>query len=760
MMRSGPLSVSALMKICWSGVLALLLLASAPAQRLEFPDLPELRDPPATGTDPDSGAPAKDFDLEADDWEFDRETSVMTAEGAVKFKSKGVDMTCDVMTYDTLTDDIYAAGNVRIEYDGNVYNVPEIRYNLETKEGLIQRAEDPLRYFFPPTWSVLSDSTKVLDQNTIQLDKVTITTCDPDNEPNFFARAETAMVYDRELIIAKKVTWFLEDVPVFYLPRYTFDLKRQHTNYDVLPGYDSRDGFFILNAYTIYLNENLRTVSHLDYRSKRGIGIGQDFIWYDKPETNLPPEDVDLAVLPASPLDAGIEEMIDPQQKWSGQLTGYMTWDDEPYTSQDQEDRQRAQGIDIDEERHRARLSHYQALSDYDSLFVEMNYWSDQEITRDFFEREYRIMPVPENRVSLVHYDRNYSLSLEANKQLNDDLFGNVDRLPEATFTVFETPVLESPFFYESFNSAGMLERIFSKTERLAGFENYDTSRVHTQHRVSYPKKYLDFLNIIPRVGYYGTFYGDTFEQETRTETSTSTNGVVTTNTIDVISNQGGDVRNMLELGLGTSFKAFKVLHENESGFKKGLRHVIEPYADYTFIPEPDLRPANIYQFDFLDTFDRRNDIVFGLRNKLQTKELTPGVRGLDGRPIYTVTDIVDLNVFAVYQLDPEDDNAEELSDIFFDGEVRFTPWMQLDVRGQYDQEEGELAQINSQLQLRAPDYSYIAFDHVYRPDQYNIIQTAYGLFPLEKIFHCWLHPLRTRRRGSRRAGPHADHEK
>ena len=62
------------------------------------------------------------------------------------------------------------------------------------------------------------------------------------------------------------------------------------------------------------------------------------------------------------------------------------------------------------------------------------------------------------------------------------------------------------------------------------------------------------------------------------------------------VNEEGGELRNLVEFGVEFSFKAFKELHDYErNDFDKGLRHVVEPLIDYTFIPEPNLEPENIF---------------------------------------------------------------------------------------------------------------------------------------------------------------------
>jgi hypothetical protein len=66
----------------------------------------------------------------------------------------------------------------------------------------------------------------------------------------------------------------------------------------------------------------------------------------------------------------------------------------------------------------------------------------------------------------------------------------------------------------------------------------------------------------------------------------------------------------VFEFGAELSFKAFSTWQDNQ-GFI--WRHVVEPYTDITLIPEPNLLPEQIYQFDEVDEIEESNTVRFGV---------------------------------------------------------------------------------------------------------------------------------------------------
>ena len=737
-----------------------------------------------------------DLMIRAEQQEFQSDRNVVIFSDSVRIEHNGAVITADQVALDRTTMDAFATGNVKVtQPDGRSWTFDELTWNLERgaqapapqavpnvpnsqvspdnsqlppgytptpvpdTQAMGSASQSPRdtrgnptnpnwrgagvgatpnpELFYPPFYITATEG-RAIDRGHVVLKNAIVTTCPYDRYsgkmPEFYMSAEELDVYDGEIVVATRARFYFNDVKVLGRPKYTLDLKREATNFDLLPGYSSRDGATLKMAYTWFPAEAFSTTTHVDFRSERGFGVGQDLEWADR--VGKAEQDAALAAAPRGRYDPNY---LEPRPEWRGRLSGYFALDDKPYRSSTQETRERAEGLDIDEERYRLRLSHYHTLTDKDSLFVEGNYWSDEEITRDFFSREYRVLPVPENRVSLVHNERNYSLGLELNNQFNTDDFSNINRLPEVTFSSFQLPLGESGLYYDTFNSAGIYEAVFDDRLTAAGFQEFESERAHTAHTLSYPMKYNSWLNLIPRASYFGTWYGDTLGSTETTSDIVTTTDVdgqitgVTTNFTDNIVGGGSDVRNILQFDLETSFKGFKVLTDDYINLdSKGLRHVFEPYATYTYSSEPDLRPSSIFQFDLIDQLDERHDVVFGLRNKLQTKRIRPGTTNPDGSPASFVQDILDVNLSAAYEIDPEstdaDPNPENLSNIFLDTEYRARDWMRIDSRIGYDYQEGEIERAENTVMFTSQEQDFVSVSHVYRPDIYNTMQASYGL--------------------------------
>ena len=645
----------------------------------------------------DTRADGTQVTFNADKMDYSGDLRVVTLRGNVRIQ-RGVEiLQANEITYNQDTKDAAARGSVSYENGVDTWRGEALDYNFDTRTGNFGTTtfgRDPIH--------VTSARSQQLGPDHFRLEDVTITTCDP-NDMEAWMEAGRADIYEKRIVKARNVVFYHQGIPFLYLPSYTLDLDREPTHFDVLPGYSSRNGPYVLTGYTVPFDaeNDLRSVTHLDYRAERGPGIGQDLKWRDLPD-----------------------------QKWNGFATGYFAQDDKPYRSADEETRKRAQFIDKDEERYRLRLQHNQNFDSGDALYLESGYLSDPEVVQDFFDDEFRLFPEQENRLSYSHSEAHYSAGLELSHQFNDDFYDSVNRQPEAFLNFNRTRIPGTDLYYQSQNSASVLERTYGERSRSKGLEDYDTQRIHTSHTLFYPTKNFGWLNLTPRAGYAATYYGDTIEPVTASKvtSSVSTNGVTTftTNTVSDVANLGADMRSLFEIGFETSFKAFRVLHDDPlTNDGVGLRHVVEPYANYTLVPEPDLLPENLYQFDSIDRLDKRNDILFGVRNKLQTRHVHP-----EGNE---VVDLIDFNIYTSYLLDPDEDE-DSLSDVYSDTDIHFSRAFSLRFDNRYNVEEGEFTQFNSRASLRAEDRSFLALDHRYRPDTRNLLQLSYSVVPEAKF--------------------------
>lgn len=645
---------------------------------------------------PSAHAQLGKLDVQADSLNFEQEANTVTASGNVRLRKGTQSLSADVVTYNTVTEQAHARGNVVFTNGDQVWKGDELQYNFITQEGSFPQ----LSFQSHPFQGKAENAVQISPVHT-RMENVTVTTCEDIEDAEFAMTAKNVDLYEESIVVLRHPVFRFHGVPIFYLPKLTLDPEREPTHIDVIPGYNSRDGATLITRYHTFPTPTLRSTSRLDYRVERGIAFGQEFVWFDE------------------------EKRPDITE-----VSAYFALDDRPYKNDEEEEALRNQGIEVEEERYRLNFLHRKSLGERDYLFIQAAYWSDPRIVRDFFEEDYRDEPVPETRLSYSAFGDWWSADIELSRQLNESDFDAFNRLPEATFSVPRLRLGESDFLYESETRAGFLQRTFSDFSQENGNEDYETLRAHTEHMFYLPTRQMGWLNVVPRAGASASFYDETVSEETTvTQTSTvTTNNVILTsletNTVQVASS--AELRLAPEIGVETSFRAFGMVHEGATSLGKGLRHVIEPFANYTFRPEPNVTPDELYQFDSIDRIDETHFIELGVRNKWQTKRMLANGR-------HRVHDLVNLNLVTSYDL--RSDADQNLGDLEADLELRLVDWMSVRMEAEVDVEDALLDEMQTEIELVDPETrNSLTFNQRYRDERDHTLQLSYDLNPKGKI--------------------------
>lgn len=613
--------------------------------------------------------PDEYVDVQADHLSFDSARRLVLARGNVKV-TRGTDwVTADEADVDTTGQVVTARGNIELHYGTAVWRGSEVTYNFKTGEG--DFGDFVLET--PPFTITAKDSRRVSETET-ELEGVMLTTCDVD-DPEYSIRASRASVTSNRVVRARNVRFQLGPVPFFWMPYVKADV-RDFANFEAVPGASSDMGVFLLTAYRYPLDDTWTTKTHFDVRTRRGLAVGEDLGWKD-PQGNA----------------------------YQGELKLYYAQDRHPWRGETQ--RKQREG-NIEEERYRIQLKDRHNLTDRDYVTANVNYLSDAWLLHDFFDDEYQHSVQPENRVSLAHRGNWYAAGVDLNMRLND-FFGNVNRLPEAFFDVNRVQVGRTPFYYEGENTASYLDRVYPDGD---DHEDYDAFRVDTKHMLYWPTKTMGFLSVVPRGGYRGTFYSKTLEREVVTNVvavADEETGAVTgvSNQVQTLYRDGDAAwRNLPELGVEVSFKAFGELLRGATGIEedRDLRHVAEPYANYTWRPEPNVTPDELWKFDSIDELDEANTVTVGMRNYLQTRRGT-GVHNLA---------YVDVN--AVFDLDAEE-GEDQLQSVNVKTELRPWSWLAWNFDGRYTTAAEEIDQFNTQVQIKAEELFTLTGEYRYRLD-------------------------------------------
>jgi lipopolysaccharide assembly outer membrane protein LptD (OstA) len=504
--------------------------------------------------------------------------------------------------------------------------------------------------------------------NRYALKEATFTTC-PLDHPHVCARAREAELIDNETIKARGFTVYAGPVPIFYWPYLAYTIG-DHP-FKVRAGYGSKWGAYLQTWTTLPVTESIDSVTRVDGFTKRGVAVGQGFKW--KNEAHV------------------------------GEFAAYYLKDQSPYEKFDETD---DVGSLIDNDRYRIHLNEIWNFSDPHYINTRWTYLSDPAVMEEFFKKEYRNGAQPESYLSYVYGNSLIGSEAFANRRLND-FYQNLDRY-EYNLDLYRTKLGKLPLYLQSENSVGELDlrtSTLASTNRPALVtRGYDTVRLDSENSLYAPIR-LGWLNVIPRGSYRATYYSKT----------------------DV--DEGEQLRQIFGAGTEFSFQATKTLSEREYWFGRGLRHKIEPYADYGFydarystgraLDEFD-RAERLLREDWGTPIDDSYRLRVGLRNVLQTRR--------KGR----LARFIDLDLFTHYNLSPEP-GEENFDDLYIDARMPLTENQYLDMEGAYDWYAGKINYFTTRYSLDREDY-IASLEHRYILDDYSLWTPRLELFPEQKV--------------------------
>ena len=573
--------------------------------------------------------------------DYDPATGLITGTNGVFVKYGGAVLTADVVSVNKQTADVLADGNVRIESGDQLWVGDHIRYNFKTK----RMASEQFRTGKSPVFAGGTGLTGDVSNRVYSADNSFVTT-DDIADPVYRVRASKIKIIPGKSVEMWNAVLMVGQVPIFYFPYYKRNLGARADNFNFSPGYRSRYGAYVLGTYSWFLGDYADGKIHVDYRARRGVGAGPDLFlhldrWGDASLKYYYLHDA----LPNSSTNTFPMFGSIPQNR----QRYYLGWQATPLTN-----------------------LNVKAL---------VNYQSDPLVLHDFFEGDYSGNPQPNTFVEVNKYWDNWSLDALTTPRVNG-FFNQIERLPDVKLTGFRQQIFNTPVFYDSESSVGWYRSYVANLTNgfyplTNGFYADSATRADTYHQFTVPWTLFNWLNVTPRVGGRLTYYS-------RRATGFSSNSEET-------------YREVFNTGIGTSFKASALWTDAKNSFFEvdGLRHIIEPSANYVFVPNPSTPPAQLPQFDSeipallispltfpaynsIDSIDTMNVIRFGLRNVLQTKR--------DGQ----LDDLVNWNLMLDWRLDPRSGQGD-VNDLYSQLAIRPRSWLTFESQVRYDLDRGNL---------------------------------------------------------------------
>lgn len=241
-------------------------------------------------------------------------------------------------------------------------------------------------------------------------------------------------------------------------------------------------------------------------------------------------------------------------------------------------------------------------LGDATNLDLKLFQVSDPAVYPEFFQGEWMETELPETRVYLRHARDNWITTLSGRFDINGVAYrddrtlapGFLEERPYGTFDLFSQPLFDVadgvPLLVTASTGAGMLRINY---DRLAAMPDVEALRLDQEVELAAPFA-IGVLTLRPFVFGRVTYYDDS---------------------------PSGDAVNRWSVGGGirAGTRLERTWRWLDDGSSSSLRHVINPEIAFLHRSRVTRDPADVFQFDDVDTLDEDVTVRVGVLNRIQT---------------------------------------------------------------------------------------------------------------------------------------------
>ncbi len=633
---------------------------------------------------------------------------------------------------DTNTGDLVATDNAQLTYGDWLVSADEIRLNQQTNRAIatgkvvftrgdIRLVADLLDYQVDEQRARIENfrvgngkyfvSGAVLEGNP---DNFRFTDIDfHPGEPGtylFKARADQLALIDQNEIQGERLSFKLGVVPFFIIPSISQPIDAERNIFKANLDYSGHIGGAIGGEARVPLNSNFRVGANLVLTTKRGILAG-----------------------PAFEYDFG-----DQENPTFGSFTSGYIDDDASEIRPDL-----ITGNPIDDERFFAEWQHRQNWGDNGALTAYGRWWSDPEITREFYEDSFDIMQDPDTYLEANYSGNNWQTTVFSRISPND-FQSFTERLPEVRFDLFPTTLAKG------LTHSGSLSFARLKNQRAVNLPiESEANRANAYYGFRYTKPLKPGITLTTKVGVKAIHYFDNMVGSEAGDSGLESPFRLTplslfddyTHFFPRPSIKKG-TRGYGDFGVDLKFTAYSQSdYKNEIWNIDGLRHIFEPVISYRFVPDLDSAAANAIHdvpafsnyLTPIDLEDRRDIDTIGehhvtrmqFRNRIQTRDKEYGSRDL-ARLDFSVDYLVDDYGLGV-----------DFSDFVSDLEITPVQWLEIDFFSRWDFENSFIRELNTSYALTDPRYWKLGIGNHFlkgQLDQYFIFG-EYNLNENHKVY-------------------------
>jgi LPS-assembly protein len=218
--------------------------------------------------------------VRADSLTHDKANDSYLAERNVEITWEGATLLADRVSLQQDTGEAVAEGNVRLVKGNDVLTGERVRVNLTSQLGEALNGDIFVRQSNLHLRGARLEKTGMDDY---RLERGTFTTCDGP-APSWKFTASNLDVTLEEYASGRNALFYLNDIPVFYLPYIVFPVKRERQSGFLFPriGSSTKKGFNLNIPYYWAISPSQDLTFDLDIQSKRGAGVGAEYRYLRK----------------------------------------------------------------------------------------------------------------------------------------------------------------------------------------------------------------------------------------------------------------------------------------------------------------------------------------------------------------------------------------------------------------------------------------------------------------------------------------------
>ena len=229
-----------------------------------------------------------DLSLKADYISYEKieEEDLIIAKGGALLKYQDIEVKADYLKINLTTNLLFATGKVSFTQENLKTNGEELSYNWKTKKIILLQSKGEITgkgikgkiYYQGEKMENFAKYTEFTEES--------FTTCDLE-EPHYHIIAKEMIIYPKDKIIARNISWYEGKTKIITLPYFLIFLDRK-TQLPILPkiGQNSTEGWFIKTNFNYYIDEKSYGTLYVDWMENKGLGIGLKQTWEIGDEDN------------------------------------------------------------------------------------------------------------------------------------------------------------------------------------------------------------------------------------------------------------------------------------------------------------------------------------------------------------------------------------------------------------------------------------------------------------------------------------------